>query len=250
MQPEEKINKELWAILQDLKHLHLTYNENEFTYSQDLENDSEARKLGITLRANSQRLMALLDKLQGAGAISWWFAKKHNFVSRNMADGDFDEQTVNELMTPTIYIRVEDKFSETYNYYSDEIAKSQTNESDKKQIALRLAKEGRYLYIRSDLDGETVLLNTFKPDMIPDLLMEYLLLNKPHILVHISDIKREVNSLAELDNISEVVRHMGFDKHLKDIFFDYCGKDKVLLKPSVTISRETWEEIKSKHNRD
>jgi hypothetical protein len=111
-------------------------------------------------------------------------------------------------------------------------------------IVVRLSKEGRGLWLIAG--DEKVLLNRFTTGRPPELIMGYLINNRPGSLVRLSELKREIDGVAEVGDLAETVRKIGFDKQLKQLFFKRCGTKELELTNPVETSVTEWEEIKQK----
>jgi hypothetical protein len=111
-------------------------------------------------------------------------------------------------------------------------------------VSLRLSKDGNGLWLLSD--AEKVLLNKFTTGRAPELIMSYLINNRPGSLVTLAELRRDLEGVAAVDDLSEVIRKIGFDKKLKSIFFRRCSAKEVELINPVEISESDWQKIKQK----
>lgn len=111
-------------------------------------------------------------------------------------------------------------------------------------ITVRLSKEGRGLLLIAD--DEKVMLNRFTTGRPPELIMGYLIYNRPGSLVRLNELKREIDGVADVKDIAEVIRKVGFDKQLKKLFFKRIGTKEIELTNPIEITKAEWQQIKQK----
>ncbi len=111
-------------------------------------------------------------------------------------------------------------------------------------ITVWLSKEGRGLWLVTDDDK--VFLNRFTSHRPPELILGYVINNRPGSLVRLTELRREFETVGNVKDLAEVVRKVGFDRQLKKLFFKRCGTKELELTNPIQITQSEWQEIKQK----
>ena len=222
--PEDKYHLDKWWILQELKGEFLVSDASEMTIIFNLREDNAPSKImqAKLLEQLSGQHYFDMDKIDDKSyKITYRFAFEKVYNHTHQWFRNFSEVTgiksAYELQSAPVHIE---------------------------PIRVRLSKDGRGLWLATE--SERIFLNRFTTGRPPELIMGYLIINRPGSLVTLAELKRDIEGVASVDDISEVIRKLGFDKQLKNLFFKRCGKMEVELINSVEITYSEWLEIKQK----
>jgi len=132
-------------------------------------------------------------------------------------------------------LKLSDDFGAIYDKY---LKKHQSRvalpvHNDESTVEVYIRKEGQSLFLTTP--NEKLLIKTMRYGLMPDTFWDYLLSHHSERVTR-QQLKRDVDGLASLDDISEVVRQSGFGKDMKHIFFAEIGKDIVRLKNPAILT--------------
>lgn len=224
LSPEDRYHLDKWWLLQELKAEYLISDSYELSTVFYLRENNAPSKL-VQERLLKQLASRDAFELEKIDDNSYKVVFLHNFTKAyNAMDLWFHN------------------FSEVTGIKEVSYQPNKDNTVD--IVTVRLSKDGRGLWLLTD--NERVFLNRFTTGRPPELVMGYLIINRPGSLVTLAELKRDLEGAASVDDIAELVRKVGFDKQLKNLFFKRCGKKEVELKNPVEITSAEWQEIKQK----
>ena len=239
MNPERRFALEMLATLQDVKkELMIVTKDTSLVYR--LKRDDEVKKLGLDKNPDEQ--YKILRKLEELGA----FKIKASRVSKGW-EGIFTEDNA-PLLSREYEIEInQQRFDELYEIYvretnsNEPTASSGTGVMD---LEVRLVKEGANLHIETP--NAKVFLTRLKTGLIPERLFAALIVNYGNgRFVTRAELKKEIEGLVGLNDISEVIRLAGFNKALKRIFFAHCTKNEVELRNPAKVTQNELDTILS-----
>jgi len=220
--PEDRYKLDKWWLVQEIKY--------EF-----LATDPAETSIDFTLRDNgpSKAIQAkLLSQMASSKAIELLEQKGDQYRL------GFTPGFVRTYNTLLIWASGFEKLRE----YEAQ-ASSTRQPTDK--VSVRLVKDGRNLGIVSDEDTLLVI-RRLTSGLPPDLLLGFLINNRPNSTITLPELKRDIDGMASVKDLSEVIRGAGFDKQLKELFFRQSGAKTIELKNPIKITFAQWQEIESK----
>jgi len=107
-----------------------------------------------------------------------------------------------------------------------------------------LVKRGQSIFILTPT--EEILITHLKPDMAPDQIFSYLFTMRLNSVVTIQELQGAMPFLTTIQNLSDIVRKVGFTKELKKYFFPICTREKIKLNNEVEVPVSLIRRIKRK----
>lgn len=239
MNPEKRFALEMLATMQDIKKEQLTLTKDTPLIYR-FKRDDDAKRLG--LHKNPDEQYKNLRKLEELGA----FKIKLSRVIEGW-QSVFTEENA-PLLSKEFELEINQQaFDELYELYANESRLSKSIKDKRtttKDFEVRLVKEGANLKIETP-EG-SIFLYRLKTGLIPERLFATLIASYGSgRFVTRAELRKEVDGLAGLNDISEVIRLAGFKRELKRIFFTHCTKTEVELKNPAKVTKNELDFILS-----